>query len=278
MASSSPASIPLPTAGNYTEFVDSFTGHRHQVDSNGIMNNLAYPSLVPYVNDYWDCAGSGTATTVTSWQTTAVGAGTIAIPTASIASGNPTSAQILDGGNHPGVISISSSTTANSGIQATWGTSASALLIKGGEVFDCVFLISTFATTTYRFGFHDSATSADAVDGIYFELPASGAAVGKTSNNSVRTTSATIATLVVNTWYHARIKVNSNASSVTFSLYDTSGVLLGSQAVTTNIPITAGRDCLPRFIATNSGVVATFLCQLDLIGFQKPVLRGAKTV
>jgi len=112
-------------------------------------------------------------------------------------------------------------------------------------------------------GFHDSVTSADAVDGAYVEIPSTGNAVLKTANNSIRTTSATIATLVTGTQYRVRILMNSNATSVTAEIYNSAGTLLGSQSNTTNIPTTAGREFGHGYIATNSGTTALALIDMD---------------
>jgi len=90
--------------------------------------------------------------------------------------------------------------------------------------------------------------------------------VGKTANNSTRTTSSTIATLTVNTWYRCRLEVNSNATQVDFYVYDDSGTQLGSQSITTNIPTTTGKETGAGVIATNSGTTATILAYFDWMG------------
>ncbi len=108
--------------------------------------------------------------------------------------------------NHPGVVLARSSTTANSGY--SYLTAAAAFQLGGGQQFDAViWMPAALTNNTIRLGFLDTTTSADAVDGAYIEIPASGAATCKTSNNSTRTTSATIATLSASTWYHLRISV-----------------------------------------------------------------------
>jgi hypothetical protein len=115
-----------------------------------------------------------------------------------------------------------------------------------------------------RFGFHDSTTSADAVDGAYFEVPAGSLNIsGKTASNSTRSTTGTAYTLTVNTWYRARLVVNSNASQVDFYLYNDSGTQLWTNNLTTNIPTGAGRQTGAGLIATNSGTTATLLAYWD---------------
>lgn len=181
--------------------------------------------------------------------------------------------------NHPGVVQLSSSATANSGVLFT--TTQTILRLGGGEQFDAVFRTpAAFTNVTYRLGFHDTATSADAVDGAYFELVGSGVIVAKTSNNSTRTTSATVATLIASTWYHARVSLNANATLATFEIWDDSGTLAGSTSIGTNIPTAAGRETGAGFIATFGGVAATVLAQLDYLSFsiqQRSLVRGALT-
>jgi len=177
--------------------------------------------------------------------------------------------------NHPGVIRLASLTTANSGagVQTT-----DRIRIGGGELFDANLSFPTaFTNNTFRIGYFDSTTVADAVDGAYFELVGSGVVVGKTASNSVRTTSATIATLAASTWYHFRVTVNADATGVTFDIYDDNGTSQGSQSVTTNIPTAAGRETRAGVVATNSGTVSTALLDVDYMRFgsTRKLVRGA---
>lgn len=187
------------------------------------------------------------------WAGTAVSSGTSAQNTTNVNK------------NHPGVVRITSSTTANSGVRIS--TDVNCLQIGGGELFELVFLPLTFTNTTVRFGFHSTTSSAAPVDGVYFELLASANITGVTASNSTRTTSATIATLTAGTWYRALVRVNRAKTSVTFFIYSMTGVLLGSQTVTTNIPA-LGRFMGSGVIATNSGTVATALVDLDYIAMK----------
>lgn len=181
--------------------------------------------------------------------------------------------------HHPGCVTITSSTTTNSG--AVVQANASAFLIGGGEQYDCVLKTdASFANNTMRLGLHDTTSSVDAVDGAYFEVSATGVVTAKTSNNSVRTTSATIITMAVNTWYHCRVKVNPTASAVDFTVYSDAGAVLGTTQITANIPTVSGRECAPQFVATNVGTVATVLVHIDYMAFGyqgRTLIRGALT-
>jgi hypothetical protein len=195
-----------------------------------------------------------------------------------VSSGTSTTAPaagVIDG-DHPGVVLLRSSTTANSGYQ--YSTTANYIRIGGGEQINIVFRTpSSFATITGRFGLLDVFTSADAVDGAYLELQPTGVLVGKTSNNSVRSTTPTIATLTIDTWYHCSVKVNSGATQVDFILYSMAGAVLGSQILTTNIPTASGRETSAGLVFTSSGVVAVNLALVDYLSFNqtRTLARGA---
>jgi len=205
-----------------------------------------------YYTDFLGPAGAGTVEAAFPFDFVAISLGTIA--------------KIAGESNHPGILRISSSTTANSGGYIL--TDATAFLISGGEVFEIIFQprVSGNANTTIRMGFLDTTTSTDATDGVYFELPANSLdIVGKTADNATRTTSSTIATLTLNTWYRCRIEINSNATQANFYVYDDSGTLLGSTNITTNIPTATGRNTGAGLVATNSGTTATLLSYFDFM-------------
>jgi hypothetical protein len=220
----------------------------HTIEFGDLMNKFRQKPF--YYTDFLGVAGATTVEAAYPFDLVLISSGT--------------QAKIASEVNHPGILRISSSTTANSGGYIE--TDVSAFLLGGGEVFEAVFQprVSGNANTTIRMGFLDTITSTDVVDGAYFELPVNSLnIVGKTANNSTRTTSATIATLTVNTWYRCRLEVNSNATQVSFYVYDDSGAQLGSQSITTNIPTTAGRETGAGVIATNSGTTATLLAYFD---------------
>lgn len=183
----------------------------------------------------------------------------------------------MDSVKHPGVMRIVSAAGANSG--GMFRNNIGAICLNGGGVFDCIFYVNSFANGTFRMGFHDSVTNADATNGCYIEFGASGVPVGKTANAGTRTTSANItAGLSASTWYHARITVNAAVNSVTFEIFDDAGTLLGTQTVTTNLPAdTTQLHCC--CIATESVGATQNLIVLDLMGYKlnRAVTRGAFT-
>lgn len=176
--------------------------------------------------------------------------------------------------NHPGILRCTSSATANSGCR--WMTDVVSYLFGGGERAEFIFNITTLTNGTFRFGFLDTTTSADAVDGGYIEVLSTGAATCKTSNNSTRTTSATIATLSTGTWYHGKVSVDATAANVTCEIFDDTGNSLGSQTNSANIPTAAGREFGHGFLATNSGTAATALLDMDYMAmwWERALVRG----
>ena len=197
---------------------------------------------------------------------------------AGIGTGSSTTAPSgIANANHFGIQNLGSAATANTGF--VWFFTANSLLLSGNEQFDCVFRTPpTFATITTRIGFHDSATVADAVDGCYLEWIGTGAVVAKTSNNSVRTTSATIFTFLVDTWYHVRIKLNATATAVDYTIFSDAGAQLATIQITTNIPTASLREVSAYVNATSSGVAAIVLLYLDYMSLSFPgrqMTRGA---
>jgi len=169
-------------------------------------------------------------------------------------------------GTHPGILRITSSTTTNSGGYIR--TDTAAILLAGGEVAEFVFRVVDLTTATVRLGFIDTGTSTDCVDGAYIEIPSTGAAVGKTSSNSTRTTSSTIATLSANTWYRAKIVVDRTAANVVFTLFDDTGNQLGTQTNSANIPTAAGRETGHGIIGTKSGTTAQAIFDIDYMSIE----------
>jgi hypothetical protein len=197
---------------------------------------------------------------------------------AAISSGTNTTAPaagVIDK-DHPGVVLMRSSTTANSGYR--YATGANYLRLGGGERFDLVFrTAAAFTNTTFRAGFHESTSSAAPVDGAFVEFVGSGVLSGKTRNNSTESVTGTTITLSANTWYHLRVTLNDDATLATFEVFDMNGDSLWSATLSTNIPTASGRETAAAAVATNSGTTATDLIHLDYMSlrfFSRQLIRG----
>jgi hypothetical protein len=237
---------------------------------------IAYPSLVNFYTSSWDCENTGTLGNANDWMTQAIAGGTMTAVTTGIASGTPTNTEAIDLVNHPGVVSINSGATANSGGQIAWGNPLNGILIKGGERFDCIFSAASLTNTLSRIGFHDGNSATDVVDGVYFDVGLNtGAITARTRSNSFPATSVNLMTITANTWYYLKIQINNNATSATFFIYDMLGAVLAQTTITDNFPITAGRDCLPKAQSISSTGGARLIYQFDYIGWSTPLQRGA---
>jgi hypothetical protein len=171
--------------------------------------------------------------------------------------------------NHPGMITMVSSTSANSGAWINITQQVNYLLLAGTEETSIIFRPQTLAGTTIRLGLQDRVTASDITDGAYIEMAqvggVDGVIVGKTANNSTRSSTGTSYTLVTNTWYRLHILVNQDATRVDFYLYSEAGALLWTDNLTTNIPTAAGRETGCGVVAFNSGTTALTLIEVDYI-------------
>jgi hypothetical protein len=188
---------------------------------------------------------------------------------AAISSGtNSTSppAATINGRFRNGVF-LRSSTTANGGYR--YMTAAQDANTFGGasQKFRSVFKwVTSFTGRTVRIGFHDATTSADAVDGAYFEVLGD-ICSAKTANNSARTTNATTLALTLSVPYILDIEVGAAASSARFRVINgaTDAVLL-DVTNTANIPAATNRAFGSGIVATESSTTVSDIGVLYMLG------------
>jgi len=160
--------------------------------------------------------------------------------------------------DHPGIMDLRDSTTANGGYKIV--TEITAFLINGSE--NSTFVLNMVGgsghvagDTTARLGFFDTATSANPTDGCWLDFDSNATAnklYGKCDSNSVQTITASSYSFVNNTWYTATMDINQNANNVVYSLYSVTGSLLWTDNVTSMIPTNASRETGWGAIATQS--------------------------
>ncbi|MFA5696533.1 MAG: hypothetical protein WC917_03765, partial [Bacilli bacterium] len=189
--------------------------------------SITYTDPTPYMNSF---------RTAPFWVNDFMTSSTQTYPWASTGVSSGTQRAIVGSVNHPGIVKVNSSSTANSGYYYEFINSSLAGL-HGNEVTTAIiFPIRTDSVTT-RFGFHDATSSSDAVDGVYFEVvPGDGECSGKTANNSVRSTTGTHYHLSNSTWYRLYLVVNGDATRVDYYIFDAAGAQLWTDGLTTNIP------------------------------------------
>ena len=171
--------------------------------------------------------------------------------------------------NHPGIVSISDSTTSNGAYYIM--TETNALLLAGGEKATFVFQdrSSSVATATTRMGFFDSrAIQTAPTDGVWAEI-VGGVLTGKCKNNSGPTNTGTTYTLTGSTWYTLTIELNSDASLATFTIYSEAGNQLWQQSVNANIPTATGRETGFGIIAGETTTsAAAVICYIDYMSLE----------
>ncbi|MGV8150904.1 MAG: hypothetical protein ACP5NV_04200, partial [Candidatus Woesearchaeota archaeon] len=190
------------------------------------------------------------------WIGTAIASGTTALVAA-------------ENAEHPGMASMSTSTTASSGYSYQI-TGATTYLLGVNYTTRAVFkpLTKTGNVTYIRFGFQDSFTSTIPTDGVFFNITQNSSTTftvrGHSRDNNAQANTATNYMMYNNTWYAAKIYVN-NSTLATFEIYNATN-LLWSDTVTSNIPTGAGRQTSNGFIAyTIGGTTAQLVSYIDYI-------------
>lgn len=249
-----------------------FYTERMAINSNG---SIAFNGRVGVAGQFLQSNGTSSPTWVTPAEDNVIlfsdflNVATTANPPfagASISSGTVLNSTVNLNSNRQGVVRMTSSTTAGGGYR--WQTDVTSMRLGGKEVFTCGIAPVNFTTTTMYAGFHDSTTATSPIDGVYFKYSTTGAVSLETSNSSAKTTSATIATLSLNTWYKLKITINSDATSVLGEIFNSTGTLLGSSSIATNIPKTAGREVGAGIAITESTTTATAMLDLDFLRIQ----------
>jgi hypothetical protein len=183
--------------------------------------------------------------------------------TSSVAQGTaPWHKQTVSGGvtsmykgfaNRPGIITTSSSATANSG-EVIWVAMFSGILLAGEEYFAMDFRPEDIVNVTGRFGFHDTLTTAAVVDGVYIHMDTAGLVTGVTSDNGTSSTTGTSFQLTAGSFYRAEIELDAGATTATFTIKDDAGLTtFWTDALTTNIPTAPGRELGVGSIWTATG-------------------------
>jgi hypothetical protein len=221
---------PLSPTTGFGYIYQSKVDHKfHVVNSSGVdipigadLNSANF--VVPLVSDFFDVYGG---TGIDGFRSVVIGGGTV---------------NNLPGeAGHPGIWRIGQN-GANTGGYIQFGSYASPVLISGGERFEFVFRIGATASKVFKFGFGDGVTAvATYVDGVWIHI-AGTTLDGRTSSNSTASNTGTNYTISTGVWYRCVIVVNSAASLVTYTLYDSAGAVLWTDTLSTNIPTATGRE------------------------------------
>ena len=147
--------------------------------------------------------------------------------------------------DHPGIVYLRDSTTANGGYRI--GTAANAFRLAGNEKCVTTFQPKGYrATALTRIGFDDSTAITDPADCVCVKMIGNGTngytLTGIARTNNSQTATASTFTAISNTWYTLIIELNANATVATFTLENDAGTVVWTDTVSANIPKAAGRE------------------------------------
>lgn len=174
---------------------------------------------------------------------------------------------------HQGIWTLRSAISAANGGYSIQ-TSADLMMLAPSLVFDTVFKTpASNANNVIYAGFHNGASITAPTNGAYITINA-GVVTGNNSSAGTSSATATLATLAVDTWYHARLTINATLTSVLYEIYSDAGALLGSGSLTSNISTARLRAGICGFHSASVGTAAEIL-KVDYVGFYGPLARGA---
>jgi len=169
--------------------------------------------------------------------------------------------------DHPGTAKlVAHATNANSG--ACYTTSGTFLVIQGGEKFQLIFRPDILTNVTTYIGFSNTFNSAAPTDGIYFKITGT-TLQGQSAASSATTTTASSYTVSTATWYNVLIELNSAGTLAKFSLYSSTGSLLWTDVVSSNIPSATTGVQVVSTVSTSPGALS--LTTIDYIGYLPPI-------
>lgn len=171
--------------------------------------------------------------------------------------------------NHPNLINIRDSTTANGGYRIY--TDTTGINLTAGT-YGCIIFKPATATTqwTVRLGFHDATTVTAPVDGCFFQMVDNAAIAPICRNNSVQRTNAT-ANIVpsTSTWYKGCINITgtvNGANNADFYVYNSTlgnTALIGRWNVSGAVPSTGNYLGFGAIATQNTTAAAQTLVILD---------------
>ena len=179
--------------------------------------------------------------------------------------------------NHPGIFKIISGGVANGGGYIEFNTNTSAVFLQGGEVFEAIVRLESFATQSkYRFGFYDLTQTGSEVDGVYFDCTGDGSAyitvTPSVYSNSVLNTGSGDGALsfLPSTWYKIVINIAPDLSQADFYIYiESSGGWDLRLRYTTigGLPSGTGRETGVGVKTWRTSATATTLLYVDRIDY-----------
>lgn len=248
------ASGGLPSGGTLYQAlsklssVDADAGWR----SSGLLTAKSSGSVVTFVTDFFEDTDTAAHT---MWTPAAMSSGTATVAPA-------------DGdidGDHPGVVLLRTSATANSGYRYQIADLARIRLTKGA-ISTCILKVLN-TNAKLRFGWSDSITGPTApTDGAYiFVSDEIAYGVCRQGGTETATVIGESYTLTLNTWYMFVVEVNSDATEVKFSVVSMAGSELWTRTIATNIPSASGQNTSHGIVVWDAGTTARDMIAIDFM-------------
>jgi hypothetical protein len=176
-----------------------------------------------------DCYGNTAGTSFAPFLGAAQSSGAVAVVASEV--------------NHPGIVALRDSTTANGGYRII--TDISSILIGGGERHVSTWQIrNARAGIRIHIGFFDILTSGDPTDCVCLVGTADGTTITLTPRARANNTAQNLTAFTpdLNTWYTSDITINSDATEATIRIFTDDGTEVFTSGTLTNIPTAAGRQ------------------------------------
>jgi hypothetical protein len=173
--------------------------------------------------------------------------------------------------NHPGIARISSHATnaPSGGGLLSNNPPQTAMRLSGGEELQVIFRCPTVADTVCKLCFANMRSIDETItNGVWISVDGD-LVQGRTADNGSTSLTGTGYTISADQWYRAKIVLNSDATQVDFYLYDDNGDELWHDALTSNIPTAAGRECAMVVMAGKTSAGTAAILDVDWIGFHK---------
>ncbi len=134
--------------------------------------------------------------------------------------------------NHPGIVRFAADTDTEG---CRFMTATDCIIIAGQEYSEFCFRPNSLLNARMRLGYQDSLTATLPTDGVFIYIEGTDL-MGYTRDTGSGSTTGTGYTISTGTWYRGTIEMNSDATLVTFTLYNAAGSQLWSDTLAANIP------------------------------------------
>ena len=239
----------INTSGTLTTTILNVTTYFNNSGYVDVIDRMEYEP--PTYLSFWACGGNF----LNPLAGNAVSSGTIA--------------QAITNSTHPGVCALLDSTTSNGGYRIQ--SDNAQLILAGGENYSAMVNLrsNNIGNMTARFGFMDTATSAEPTDGCHIRVTwnrtQNPTFIGRCTTAGLNYNTTTTYTGTNNTWYKVNVDIQTNGTVYYRIIDGSTGTNLWTEMTnTTRMPSATGQETGWGIIATEgSGAAATNLVYID---------------